>query len=108
MPPQGSPRRIKLCLVLAGIPEPSTRRERWREDKDIAALLVSHGVAPDADAAARMAATQTIQDMSAHTVERNLEALSFFGWGTVGVSAQTVYRAGPQLVARTAYCRAHG
>ena len=94
--------------VLAGTPEPKTQRGRWQEQEDIAALLISHGVAPDADTAARMAATKTLESMSARTVERNLEALSFFGWGTVGVSAETVYRAGPLLVARTAYCRAHG
>ena len=96
-----------MCLALAGIPEPRTQRERWQEQEDVAALLVSHGVAADTDTAARMAATKTLQNVTARTVERNLEALSFFGWGTVSVSAQTVYRAGPRLVARTAYCRAH-
>ena len=102
------PRRIKLCLAVAGIPEPTTQRERWQEQEDVAALLVSHGVAPDADTAARTAATKTLQRMSARTVDRNLQALSFLGWGTVGVSADTVLQAGPKLVPRTAYCRAHG
>ena len=96
--------RIQLHIVLAGIPESGARQGQ----KDIQTLLISHGVAADADTAARMAATKTLQQMRAPRVERNLEALSFLGWGTVGVSADTVLQAGPKLVPRTAYCRAHG
>ena len=109
--PQGfsiAQKLIMMRLVFAGIPEPATQRKRWQEEEDLAALLTSHGVAPDADAAARMAATKTLQKMTARTVDRDLEALSFLGWSTMGVSAEAIYRAGPHLVTRTAYCRAHG
>ena len=97
-----------MQLARAGIPFPIQRRGREEEEAGIAQLLLRYGVAADETAADRQAATKGVSDMNAARVERNLEALRFLGWDTQQVAVGTIRRAGPNLVARTAFCRAHG
>ena len=97
-----------MQLARAGIPFPIQRRGREEEEAGIAQLLLRYGVAADETAADRQAATKGVSDMNAARVERNLEALRFFGWDAQQAAPASVRQAGPRLVSRTAFCRAHG
>ena len=96
-----------LRLGRAGIPFATQRRGREEEEAGIAQLLLRYGVAADQATANRQAASKSLSEMSAARVERNLEALRFLSWDNQQVSLATVRRAGPKLVSRTAFCRAH-
>ena len=74
----------------------------------IAQLLLRYGVAADEATANRQAATKSLSVMTAALVEHNLEALRFLGWDTQQTAPASVQHAGPKLVSRTAFCRAHG
>ena len=97
-----------MRLARAGLPFATQRRGREEEEADIAQLLLRYGVAADEAAAGRQAASKTLSIMTAARVERNLEVLCFLGWDTQQVSPATILHAGPNLVSRTAFCRAHG
>ena len=98
----------EMRLTRAAIPLATQRRGREEEEVGIAQLLLRYGVAADKATADRQAATRSLSLMSAARVERNLEALRFLGWDTQQVSPATIRLAGPCLIARTAFCRAHG
>ena len=97
-----------MRLARAGIPFARQRRGREEEEAGIAQLLLRYGVAADEATADRQAATKSLSCLSAASVERNLEALRFLGWDTQQVAPASVQHAGPRLIARTAFCRAHG
>ena len=100
--------RSQLRLARAGIPLARQQRGREEEEAGIAQLLLRYGVAADQATADRQAATKSLSIMTAARVEHNLEALHFLGWNTQQVSPATILHAGPNLVSRTAFCRAHG
>ena len=91
----------------AGVPAPPPLRERNAGAASTPELLLRYRVAADAAAAAHMAANTTLKKVTPHTVARSLERLSFLGWRTEGISAQNIFQAGPKVVPRTAFCRAH-
>ena len=100
--------RSLLRLARAGIPLAREKREREEEEADIAQLLLRYGVAADEAAAHRQAATKTLERMTAASVEHHLEALRFFGWDTQQAVPSAIPDMGAKLVARTAFCQAHG
>ena len=97
-----------MRLARAGLPFATQRRGREEEEADIAQLLLRYGGAADEAAAGRQAASKTLSIMTAARVERNLEVLCFLGWDTQQMSPTALTLAGPKLVSRTAFCRAHG
>ena len=100
--------RSQLRLARAGIPLPREKRGREVEEADIAQLLLRYGVAADEAAADRQAATKSLERMTAANVEHHLEALRFLGWDTQQAVPSAIQHMGSKLVARTAFCRAHG
>ena len=96
-------------LSVAGLAEAVQRRERGGEEADIAALLLEHGVTADRAVAEAAAASKTLEDINAATVQRNLEALRFCGWDARGIPTFCILKGSPsRLVPRTAFLRAHG
>ena len=100
--------RLRAAIGFSGIPLARQQRGREEEEAGIAQLLLRYGVAAGEATADRQAASKSLSRMSAACVEHNLEALRFLGWDTHEVSPATILHAGPKLVSRTAFCRAHG
>ena len=100
--------RSQLRLARAAIPFATQRRGREEEEAGIAQLLLRYGVAEDEATADRQAAIKSLSSMTAASVEHHLEALRFLGWDTQQAAPSAIQEMGSKLVARTAFCRAHG